>query len=128
MPTRMPIAAVIQIDAAVVSPRTVRPSLKITPAPRKPMPVMMPCAMRVGIGADGVDRDMRHPVVLVDRDQHQQRGGHAHQRMRAKAGGTPAQGALQPDQPPINTAAPMRATTINISWLIGAGYLCWVPA
>ena len=40
--------AVIQIDAAVVSPRTVSPSLKITPAPRKPMPVMMPCAMRVG--------------------------------------------------------------------------------
>ena len=48
MPTRMPIEAVIQIEAAVVSPRTVRPSLKITPAPRKPMPVMMPCAMRVG--------------------------------------------------------------------------------
>ena len=48
MPVRMPIAAVIQIDAAVVSPRTVRPSLMITPAPRKPMPVMMPCAMRVG--------------------------------------------------------------------------------
>ena len=41
-------AAVIQIEAAVVSPRTVRPSLKITPAPRKPMPVMMPWAMRVG--------------------------------------------------------------------------------
>ena len=41
-PTRMPIEAVIQIEAAVVSPRTVRPSLKITPAPRKPMPVMMP--------------------------------------------------------------------------------------
>src|SRR6266850_5432446 len=26
----------------------VSPSLKITPAPRKPIPVMMPCAMRVG--------------------------------------------------------------------------------
>ena len=48
MPIRMPIADVTQIDAAVVSPRTVSPSLKITPAPRKPMPVMMPCAMRVG--------------------------------------------------------------------------------
>ena len=43
-----PMAAVIQIDAAVVSPRTVSPSLKITPAPRKPMPVMIPCAIRVG--------------------------------------------------------------------------------
>ena len=40
--------AVIQIDAAVVSPRTVRPSRMITPAPRNPMPVMIPCAMRVG--------------------------------------------------------------------------------
>src|SRR6185437_9670702 len=48
MPTRMPIAAVIQMDAAVVRPRTVKPSLKITPAPRNPMPVMMPCAIRVG--------------------------------------------------------------------------------
>ena len=48
MPTRMPIAAVTQMEAAVVRPRTVRPSLKITPAPRKPMPVMMPWAMRVG--------------------------------------------------------------------------------
>ena len=41
-------AAVIQIDAAVVRPRTLRPSLTMTPAPRKPMPVMMPWAMRVG--------------------------------------------------------------------------------
>jgi hypothetical protein len=48
MPIRMPIADVIHMDAAVVSPRTVKPSLKMTPAPRKPMPVMMPCAMRVG--------------------------------------------------------------------------------
>jgi hypothetical protein len=48
MPTRIPIAAVTQMEAAVVRPRTDSPSLKITPAPRKPMPVMMPCAMRVG--------------------------------------------------------------------------------
>ncbi len=46
-PYRMPMAEVIQIDAAVVRP-TVEVSLKVTPAPRKPMPVMMPCAMRVG--------------------------------------------------------------------------------
>ena len=30
------------------SPPTDRPSRKMTPAPRKPMPVMMPCAIRVG--------------------------------------------------------------------------------
>ena len=66
MPIRMPIAAVIQIEAAVVSPRTDRPSLTITPAPRKPMPVMMPCAMRVGSSATrteicGVTRALRKP-------------------------------------------------------------------
>ena len=44
----MPRVAVIQMDAAVVNPRTLSPSLKITPAPRKPMPVMMPWAIRVG--------------------------------------------------------------------------------
>ena len=44
----MPIAAVVQMEAAVVRPRTVKPSLKMTPAPRKPIPVMMPCAIRVG--------------------------------------------------------------------------------
>ena len=43
-----PMAEVIQIEAAVVRPRTERPSLMMTPAPRKPMPVMMPCAIRVG--------------------------------------------------------------------------------
>ena len=48
MPIMMPIAAVIQMDAAVVRPRTVAPSRKMTPAPRKPMPVMMPWPMRTG--------------------------------------------------------------------------------
>ena len=48
MPIKIPIAAVIQIDAAVVNPRTLKPSLKITPAPKKPMPVIIPCAVRVG--------------------------------------------------------------------------------
>jgi len=41
-------AEVIQMDAAVVRPRTDSPSFMITPAPRKPMPIMMPWAMRVG--------------------------------------------------------------------------------
>lgn|SRR2546426_6226018 len=48
IPSKMPIAAVTQMDAAVVNPRTVSPSLKMTPAPRKPIPVMIPCAIRVG--------------------------------------------------------------------------------
>jgi hypothetical protein len=44
----MPTAAVTQIDAAVVSPRMrFWPGFwTITPAPRKPMPVTMPCTAR----------------------------------------------------------------------------------
>ena len=56
-----PTAAVVQIEAAVVSPRTVSPSRKITPAPRKPIPVMIPCAMRVG--------SMRTPSSIPDGNQ-----------------------------------------------------------
>jgi hypothetical protein len=37
-----------QIDAAVVSPLMLSPSLMITPAHRKPMPVTTPCTTRVG--------------------------------------------------------------------------------
>lgn len=48
-PTAMPSAAVAQMDVAVVRPETVRLSLKITPAPRKPMPVMMLDAIRSGV-------------------------------------------------------------------------------
>jgi len=37
-------------EAAVVNPRTVKkPCLNTTPAPIKPIPVMMPCAMRLGL-------------------------------------------------------------------------------
>jgi len=74
-------AAVVQIEAAVVSPRTDRPSRKMTPAPRKPMPVMMPCAIRVG------------SVRMV----YQQAGGEADQRVGSEAGGAPVKTALEPD-------------------------------
>ena len=39
--------AVIQIEAAVVSPLTERPSLMMPPAPRNPMPLMMPWITRL---------------------------------------------------------------------------------
>ncbi len=51
-------AAVVQIEAAVVSPRTDSPSLIMVPAPRKPIPVMIPCAIRVG------SREMRPWAML----------------------------------------------------------------
>src|SRR5689334_19132617 len=44
----MPIAATTQSVAAVVSPRTERPSRMMAPAPRKPIPVTIWAAIRVG--------------------------------------------------------------------------------
>src|SRR5690242_6905454 len=44
----MPIAATSQSIAAVVSPRTERPWRMIAPAPRKPMPLTICAAIRVG--------------------------------------------------------------------------------
>src|ERR1051326_7346870 len=44
----MPIPAATQSVAAVVRPRTVRPWRMIAPAPRKPMPVTICAAIRVG--------------------------------------------------------------------------------
>jgi hypothetical protein len=44
----MPIAAASQSVAAVVSPRTESPCRMIAPAPRKPMPVTICAAIRVG--------------------------------------------------------------------------------
>src|ERR1044072_4085215 len=44
----MPIAATTQSVAAVVSPRTERPCRMIAPAPRKPIPVTIWEAIRVG--------------------------------------------------------------------------------
>ena len=91
--------AVIQIDAAVVSPRTDSPSRMITPAPRKPMPVMIPCAMRVGsiaarISAPGGPE----PLRLVDGDEHQRAGREPDQRVGAKAGRAPVVAALDAER------------------------------
>jgi hypothetical protein len=47
-PTARPIAATIQMQAAVVRPWTDKPVLRMTPAPRKPIPVMAPAAILVG--------------------------------------------------------------------------------
>src|SRR2546422_3399831 len=48
-PASTPTAAAHQRVAAVVSPRTLKPSLKITPAPRKPIPDTTCAAMRVAL-------------------------------------------------------------------------------
>ena len=76
--------AVVQIDAAVVSPRTVRPSRMITPAPRNPIPVMIPSApsdrsRRVFLRTSGTTPPRRLG------DEHQRAGRQPDQRVRAKA-------------------------------------------
>ena len=48
MPAAIPIAATTQSVAAVVSPRTEIPRTMIAPAPRKPIPVTIWAAIRVG--------------------------------------------------------------------------------
>jgi hypothetical protein len=53
--------------------------------------------MRVGstrIASIGVS----HPVALVDRHQHEQRGGDAHQRVRPKSRGAAVKRALEADR------------------------------
>ncbi|SST13005.1 Uncharacterised protein [Acinetobacter baumannii] len=47
LPASTPIAPVLQMLAAVLRPRTLRPSRMITPAPRKPMPLTTWAAIRV---------------------------------------------------------------------------------
>ena len=48
MPAAIPIAATTQSVAAVVRPRTEMPRTMIAPAPRKPIPVTICAAIRVG--------------------------------------------------------------------------------
>ncbi len=52
-PHSTPTAAEHHTVAAVLSPRTPKPSLKITPAPRKPTPVTTCAATRVGLPSPG---------------------------------------------------------------------------
>ena len=74
MPKRMPSAAVSQTEAAVVRPRTVKNPAEDIPAPRKPIPVMMPCAIRLGLVLEiEVQRRNAQPRRLVGWHQHQKR-------------------------------------------------------
>jgi hypothetical protein len=52
-PARTPIAAEHQSVAAVLRPRTLIPSRKISPAPRKPIPDTTWAATRVGLASPG---------------------------------------------------------------------------
>ena len=61
-PTAIPNAAEIQIVVAVVSPVTVSPSLKMTPAPRNPIPVTMVDA----IAGEGGLKLMETSVKMVE--------------------------------------------------------------
>jgi hypothetical protein len=57
------------------------------------------------IGSDRIERDLRHPFILVDGDQHQQCGCPANKRVSAKAR-RPCKLRSRPIKPPINRALP----------------------
>ena len=59
----MPIAATIQRLAAVVRPRTDMPERMIAPAPRKPIPVTICAAMRVGSTGEPADTKSSNPYA-----------------------------------------------------------------
>src|SRR6185436_2169166 len=82
----IPSAAVNHSEAAVMSPATLKnPCLKITPAPRKPMPVMMPWITRLGFGAEIlIDRDAE-PGRLIDRHVSSKPGRPSSKPIRAPA-------------------------------------------
>ena len=112
----MPIAAVTQIDAAVVRPRTVKPSLMIAPAPTKPMPVMMPCAMRVGsmitrAAESRGNQCCSYTVTSISRLE----ATHTSAWVRNPAG-RPRWLRSRPISPPAASAAMMRKTISRYSW------------
>ena len=100
------------MDAAVVRPRTDSPSLKMTPAPRKPMPVMIPCAMRVD-RCRTVSTDAREPLRLVHGEEHEQARREAHERVGAEPGRPAVEAALHTDGAAPPTSATRRWT---INW------------
>jgi hypothetical protein len=50
------------------------------------------------IGPDGVMLYKRHPLVLIDRHNHEDRGRDADQGVSTKTGGATVKGSLKPDQ------------------------------
>ena len=93
-PAAMPTADVAHRLAAVVSPRITMPSLRIAPAPRKPMPETIWAAMRVGsTGAAG-----RLPSEAVDRQHREQGGPERDEHVGPQARRVPVDLALEPDR------------------------------
>src|SRR5438270_7041154 len=91
----MPIAATSHNVAAVVSPRTERPCRMIAPAPRKPIPLTICAAMRVG--------SMRVPVAVKKSsnpyaDEREQGRADADDEMRAQTRLTLAKLPLETDR------------------------------
>ena len=81
----MPIAATTQSVAAVVSPRTERPSRMIAPAPRKPMPVTICAAMRVGSARTTSPPLVEELVEAVGGDEREERRAERDEQVRADA-------------------------------------------
>ena len=92
-PAAMPTADVAHRLAAVVRPRITMPSLRIAPAPRKPMPDTIWAAIRVGsIGAP-----VRARAEAVGRQDREQRRPDGDEHVRPQPGGMAVDLALESD-------------------------------
>ena len=96
-PIAMPTEADAQMQAAVVRPRTELLVLKITPAPRNPIPLTICAAMRVGSAR--VRRVGRYGKIgkAVSGEDHQQRRSAGNDAERADTRFLEASGTLQSD-------------------------------
>ena len=93
----MPIAAASQSVAAVVRPRTVRPWRMIAPAPRKPMPVTICAAIRVGSKTIPSRWEEARRTTRTRR-RGEERGAERDEQVRAKPRFALAQLALEADR------------------------------
>ncbi len=91
----MPIAAVIQIVAAVVRPRTMSRRMKITPAPRKPTPETTWAAIRDGSRFTSLPSTFEKAEPGHERED---RGPGSHQGVRPDTGALLPQLPLDTDQ------------------------------
>ena len=90
LPAARPIAETIHKLAAVVRPRIVKPSCRMVPAPRKPMPLTTWLRYAPSHGVADILLQLgslRIDIIkAVKRNEHKQRRAHAHKNMCTKTG------------------------------------------
>ena len=97
MPTRMPIAAVIQIGRSGRQTSDRQAFLEDHARPEEPDAGHDALRHTGRVGPDGVERHFGHPMQLIDGHQHQQGGGEANERVGAKSGRAAVERTLKTD-------------------------------